>query len=57
MLHRIYHLKIQCGDKVKGMTVACEVACTMEEMAVAANSRFGADRVVEIISKQEKYEN
>lgn len=51
MLHRTYHLKIQCGDRVKGMTVACEEACTYEEMMASAISKFGSDRVIELIVK------
>jgi len=50
-MHRIYHLTIQCGDRVKGMTVACEEACTIEEMMLSAISKFGADRVIELIAK------
>lgn len=50
-MHRTYHLKIQCGDKVKGMTVACTEDCTYDDMMLSAISKFGADRVIELIVK------
>lgn len=50
-MHRIYHLKILTDGKVKGMTIACEEACTAEEMMRSAISKFGAERVIEIIAK------
>lgn len=50
-MHRTYHIKIQCGDKVKGMTVTCEAPCTYDEMMASVVSRFGAERIIELIPK------
>lgn len=51
MLHRIYHLTIQCGDRIKVMSVSCIDPCTYEEMMISAISKVGADRVIELIAK------
>jgi len=50
-MHRTYHLKILTDGKIKGMSVACEEACTYDDMLAAMVSKFGADRIVELIAK------
>jgi len=48
---RIYRLIILTDGKPKGMTVASEEACTLEEMKASAISRFNAERVISVTEK------